>query len=81
MNLHHTVLAHAAFVERLRSRKDLINDVGLIEETFSGLRERKRAQSTVAMSSGSSSRSLEASRNIPRNRKPADVETADDPAI
>jgi hypothetical protein len=32
------------------------------------LRERKRAQSTVAMASGSSSRSQESSRNVPRDR-------------
>jgi hypothetical protein len=70
MNLHPTVLAHAAFLERPRSRKYLINAVGLIEEKFSVLMERKRAQSTVAMSSGSSSRSLEASRNVPRDRNP-----------
>ena len=57
MNLHSTVLAHAAFLERPRSRKDLINAVSLIEKRFSVLRERKRAQYTVAMSSWSSSRS------------------------
>ena len=31
MNLHPTVLDHAAFLERPRSRKDLIYSVGLIE--------------------------------------------------
>ena len=71
MNLHPTVLAHAAFLDRPRSRKDLINAVGLIEESFSVLRERKRTQSNVAMSSGTSVRSLEASRNGPRNRNPS----------
>ena len=35
MNLHPNVLANAAFWNRLRSRKLLINAVGLIEETFS----------------------------------------------
>jgi len=68
MNLHPTFLAHAAFLERPRSRKDLIYAVGLIEERFSVLTERKRAQSTVAMSSGSSFRSQESSRNVPRDR-------------
>jgi hypothetical protein len=43
MNLHPTVLAHAVFLERPRSRKDLINAVSLIEKRFSVLRERKRA--------------------------------------
>jgi len=68
MNLRPTVLAHASFLERPRSRKDLIYGVGLIEESFSVLRERKRAQSTVPMSSGNSSRSQESSRNVPRDR-------------
>jgi hypothetical protein len=45
--------------------------VGLIEEKFSVVRERKRAQTIVAISSGSSARSLEASRNVPRDRKPS----------
>ena len=67
MNIHPTVLTHAEFLERPRSRKDLINAMGLTEEKFSVLRERKRAQSTVAMSSGSCSRSQESSRNVPRD--------------
>jgi hypothetical protein len=60
MNLHPTALAHAAFLESPRSRKALINALGLIEK-FSVLRERKRSKTTVAMSSESSSLSLEAS--------------------
>jgi hypothetical protein len=71
MNIHPTVLAHAEFLDRPRSRKDIINAVGLIEEKLSVLRERKRAQSNDAMSSGSSARSLEASRNVPRDRNPS----------
>jgi len=31
MNLHPTVLAHSAFSGRTRTRKELINAVGLIE--------------------------------------------------
>jgi len=69
MNLHPTVLAHSAFLDRPRSRKDLINTVGLIEK-FSVLSEWKMAQSNVAMYSGSSARSMEASRNVPRDRNP-----------
>ena len=68
MNLHPTVLAHVAFLERPRSWKDLIYAVSLIEERFSVLRERKRALFSVSMSSGSSSRSHESSRNVPRDR-------------
>jgi hypothetical protein len=71
MNLHPTVLANAAFSDRPRSQKDLINAEGLIQETFSVLSERKIAQSNVVMSSGSSARSLEALRNVPRDRNPS----------
>ena len=42
MNLHHNVLAHAAFLDLPRSPNELINAVELIEETFSVLMERKR---------------------------------------
>jgi hypothetical protein len=44
MNLHPSVLAHAAFMERPHSRKDLYHVVGLIEEKCSVLRERQRSQ-------------------------------------
>ena len=82
MNLHPTVLAHAAFLDSPRSLKDLINVLGLIEETFSVFSDRQRAQSNVAMSSGSSARSLEASRNAPHDRNtPPDFGTADVLAI
>jgi len=81
MNRHPTVLAHAAFLDRPRSWKEFINAVRLVEEMFSVLREGKRAQSTVAMSSGSSARNLEVSRNVPRDRNPAGVGTADELAI
>jgi len=37
MNLHPTVLAHSAFLERPRTRKELINALGLLEEKFSVL--------------------------------------------
>ena len=47
--------------------------MGLIEEKFSVVRERKRAQTNVAISSGSSARSLEASRNAPVIGNPAVV--------
>jgi len=55
--------------------------VGLIEEKFSVLMERKRAQPNVAMSSGSSARSLQASRNVPVIGTPADVGIAAELAI
>jgi len=47
--------------------------VGLIEEKLSVVRERKRAQTNVAISSGISARSLEEPRNFPVIETPADV--------
>ena len=70
MKPHPTGLAHAAFLDRPRYRKDLINAVGLIER-FSVVRERKRTQTNFAISSWSSARSLEESRNVPRDLKPS----------
>jgi len=78
MNLHPTVSAHTTFLERPRSRKELMNAVGLIEEKFSVLRERQKTQPTVATSSGSSSRGREPSRNVPpgfRTRKMLELRT------
>jgi len=39
MNLHTTILVHAAFLEMPRSRKKLMSAVGLIEERFSVLKK------------------------------------------
>jgi len=44
MNLHPTILTHATFLERTRSRKELISDISLIQEKFSVLKERKPSQ-------------------------------------
>jgi len=44
MHLHPAILAHAAFLERPRSRKELMNAIGLIEEKVSVLKERKFSQ-------------------------------------
>jgi hypothetical protein len=41
MNLHPSVLAHAAFMDRPHSRQDLENIVGLIEEKVSLVRNRE----------------------------------------
>jgi len=51
MNLHLTIFAQAAFLEKLRSRKELYNAVGLIEK-FSILKERQRTQPGVSTPSG-----------------------------
>ena len=70
MNLHPTIVAHAAFLERPRSRKELYNAVGLIEEKFSVLKERQRTEPGVAIPSGSELRNREQSRNVPANSRP-----------
>ena len=59
LNLHPAVLAHAAFLEKPRSRRQLASAVGMTEEKLSVLRERQKAQ-PVAVSS----------RNNPRDRDP-----------
>jgi len=50
MNLNPTILTHAEFLERSRSRKELNSSVGLIEEKFSVLEERQNTQPAVDMS-------------------------------
>jgi len=52
MNLHPTILAHAAFLVMPRCRKELESAVGLIEEKFSVLKERQNTEPAVAISSG-----------------------------
>jgi len=70
MNLHPTVLAHSAFFKRPRSRKELINAVGLIEEKFSVLREREKTHPTSSTSTGNSPRGREPPRRVPPGSRP-----------
>jgi hypothetical protein len=63
MNLHPSILAQAAFLEKPHSRAQLYSAVGLIEERFSVLRERQRTQSVTNTSSGGGSRGRESSHN------------------
>jgi hypothetical protein len=65
MNLHPSVLAQAAFLDRPRSRDQLHSTVGLIEEKLSVLKERRQVQSALGASSGSGPRGREISRNKP----------------
>jgi len=44
MNLHPSISAHTALLDRPRSFKDLYRVVGLIEEKFSVARERQRVE-------------------------------------
>ena len=52
MNLHPTILAHAAFLDKPHSRQELLDAIGLIEEKFSVLKEREKAQPAVTAVSG-----------------------------
>jgi len=70
MNLHPSILAQAAFLERPRSREELYNAVGLIEEKGSVLKERQRTQSAYVSPSGSGLLNHEPSRNVPTNSRP-----------
>jgi len=51
MNLHPTIVTHAAFLERARSRRELNIAVSLVEEKLSVFKERPKTQ-PVDMSSG-----------------------------
>ena len=73
MNLHPSILAQAAFLERPHSRGELYNAVGLIEEKFSVLKERQRTQPVPTTSSGSGSRGREPSQNDRATPAPTDV--------
>jgi len=70
MNLHPTGLVHYAFLERPRTRKELINAVGLIEEKFSVLREREKTHHTTPTSNGNSPRGRESPRRAPPRSRP-----------
>lgn len=52
MNLHPTILVHAAFLERPFSLRELLSAVGLIEEKVSVLKERQKIQPARATLSG-----------------------------
>ena len=70
MNLHPTVLAHSAFLERPRTRKELINAVGLIEGKFSVLSEREKTHPTAPTSNGNSPRGREPPWRAPPGSRP-----------
>ena len=70
MNLLPTILAHAAFLERPRSRRVLNSAFGLIENKFSILKERHKTQPTVAISSGGDPHNRVPFQNVPPNSHP-----------
>jgi hypothetical protein len=47
MNLHPSILAHAAFIDRPRSRVELYNVIGVIEGKSSVMEERRRQEGVV----------------------------------
>jgi len=71
MNLHPAILAHVAFLERPRSRKELMNAIGLIEEKFSVLKEREKVQPASTTQRENDPRSRGPSRNVPSASRPS----------
>ena len=52
MNLHPSILAHATFLEKPHSRKELYSAVGMSEEKVSVLNDRQRTQIADVSPSG-----------------------------
>jgi hypothetical protein len=75
MNFHPSILAHATFLERPRSRKELLRVVGLIEERAAivkGVRERERERSRPPVSRVGKVPAWNESRGVPaRSRQTA----------
>jgi len=71
MNLHPAILAHAAFLERPRSCKELMNTIGLIEEKVSVLKEREKVQPASTTQRENDPRSRGPSRNVPSASRPS----------
>jgi len=65
MNLHPAILVHAAFLERPRSRKELMNAIGLIEERVLVLKEREKVQPASTTQRENDPRSRRPSQNVP----------------
>ena len=65
MNFHPSVSAHAAFLERPRSRRELLRVVGLVEERAAVARERERVEQASPVASGSNMQTRNASRGAP----------------
>ena len=69
MNLDPSVLSHAAFLERPRSRGELVSTVGLIEEKDSMQRERERSEKAVPGASDGDTRRRSQSRSDSANSR------------
>ena len=67
MNLHPSVLAHAAFLDRPRTRGQLFNAISMVEEKLFVLKERSRAQQRIRETARVESRNNESPRRSPVN--------------
>jgi hypothetical protein len=70
MNFHPSMLAHAAFLDKLRSLKELYIVVSLIEEKFSVAEEWRRMEGVSQLSCGGGVASRNASRSTPLRAGP-----------
>jgi len=70
MNLQLTFLAHSPYVERPRTRKELICAAGLKEGKFSVLREMEKSHPTTPKSNGKCPRGRETFRPAPPDYRP-----------
>jgi hypothetical protein len=67
MNLHPSILAHTAFLDRPRSRKELYGAVAMIEEKVAALKERQRTLTEDDTSCNSELPHPGSSRSTPAN--------------
>ena len=65
MNLHPSVLAHAAFLDRPHTKRQLLDAIAMVEEKLFVLKERSRSQPQMKESGGGASRNIEPTRKVP----------------
>ena len=70
MNLHPDILAQSAFVDRPRSRKELYDVVGMVEEKMAVVRERQRNLATQQIVSREEPRDRVGCRNVSDQSRP-----------
>jgi hypothetical protein len=70
MNLHPDILAQSAFVDRPRSRKELYDVVGMVEEKMAVVRERQRNLATQQITSREEPRDSTGRQNVVDHSRP-----------
>ena len=71
MNLHPSVLAHAAFLDRPHTKRQLLDAIAMVEEKLFVLKERSRTQPQMKESGGGEPRNVEPTPKVPvRPRSP-----------